>query len=338
LVELVPRASGVEEAAKLQPERMGGLRLRRVAPAAAGLLLAAAAVGALLVAPPPGPRARPRPDTPALPGSLCAAAQGRRGARGQSRGAIPQDGALLEALRVLRNGGDGGGAAADSVQLPGPLSAPQRAMLHASSARVGLGHEACGHGSARGVRVWRKDVSARLAELAGALAAEERAALAEGAADVADADRYVAFVGRMQQGLELCRRHAAARPGGAVARLLDALLGTGGAAGGAGRTVGAGVGGGDGGCAEGEKKWLDRCLSQEQRQAVVLCMGEGEWPPPQAAVVTGAAGTGKSRAILELVRRRLRLGQRVLVCLSRAHVCLSAGAGVHRHARNSLVR
>ena len=65
-------------------------------------------------------------------------------------------------------------------------------------------------------------------------------------------------------------------------------------------------GGGGGG-------WLDKSLSPEQQEAVLLCMGEGQWQRQQAAVVSGAAGTGKSRVLVELVRQRLRLGQRVLV-------------------------
>ena len=319
---------------------------------AGGLLLLMEWVGALLVAPPRhgGDAARHRLCPPASPrdtyavftmsprllvpsgsfGTLCAAARGRRAS--DLRPA--PEGEFLEAMRkcfALRNGGDGDGgrrrcrgAAVDTLEFAGPMTASQRALLHAYSARVGLGHESSGHGNARGVVVWRKNVSARLDELEGALVGEERAARASRAAD---ADRQAAFVLQMLGGLELCRQSHAASPDSAVAHLLEFLLGTGRANPG---VVGEGVGGGGGaagvaseeegerggGGEEEEEKdegWLDKSLSPEQRQAVLLCMGEGLQQRQQAAVVSGAAGTGKSRVLVELVRQRLRLGQRVLV-------------------------
>jgi hypothetical protein len=207
------------------------------------LLLLLASVGALLVAPlrhggdavqhllcpPASTRAyavlnlRPRLFVPSGSfGTRCAAARGRRASDLRP----PPDREFQEAMRkciALRNGGDGD-RGRGTLELAGPMTASQRALLHACSARVGLGHESSGQGSARGVVVWRKDVSARLDELERALAEEERAARA---ARAADADRQAAFVRQMLGGLELCRQSHSASPDSAVAHLLELLLGTG---------------------------------------------------------------------------------------------------------------
>jgi len=52
-------------------------------------------------------------------------------------------------------------------------------------------------------------------------------------------------------------------------------------------------------------------LNDRQREAVALCCAEGG---ADVALVHGPFGTGKTTTLVEVVRQRVRLGQRVLVC------------------------
>lgn len=212
-------------------------------------------------------RGRPSLDLPGLITSSASAAE--RNQEGQ-----------LEALRNLRNGALG------KHQLDFPaLSAGQRAMLHAASRKLGLGHESRGQGRFRCVRVWAKDVPDRLAELKRALAEQKRSAAGR-AMGICHADAAAVAmrsITHLQDELEL-------RPEGAIARLLAFLLGPLSQAkrnesGGGGATI------------------LDACLGEEQRMAVKMCLESGA-----VAVIQGCPGTGKTRTVIEVVRQHVRRG------------------------------
>lgn len=239
---------------------------------------------------------------------------------------LSSDDDRLEALRALRNGEwRQRRKCSAALEFAPALTASQRALLHANAAKLGLGHESVGLGRLRRVRVWVKDLETRLDDLEAALEEEERASTTISS----EAATHASAVAAMRMGLLHCR-HAPSH--GTVARVLSFLLGPG-----VSEIRSDAPGGGNEGAEPFEEcgvKFLDDFLDQEQRMAVMLCMGA--WGEEKGAVIHGPAGSGKTRALVEVVRQRVRRGQRILVCTSSApslHALHDAVAAKEPHLR-----
>jgi hypothetical protein len=202
------------------------------------------------------------------------------------------------ALCALRNG-DGAPKKDMAIEFAASLTAEQRALLHATSARLGLGHSSIGTGKLRRVKVWVKDLATRLRDLDDALAEEDRATRAAGLEPLA-ARKHAAAITKMRRGVSACRYAAEHAPHGPMARLLGFLFGSG-SRGPPGDLDPAAA------AAHGSMALHDKSLDAVQQLAVALCMGVvGSGP---GVAIHGPPGVGKSRVLVEVIRQRVQRGQ-----------------------------